>query len=231
MWGSESWGEMVWGGVTVPMMSPLGLGLLAMCFIAGGVLLGNKRRTRRTSMMIAAALAVAPFVAHGAFDLPFVFANGTVADANQVNANLDSIQEDFRRLVVVTNVAEAGNAVEVAAADLSLLCGDGDGCSLQVMAQYDLGPNQSQTYFGDRLKLAYDSRSATPSYSIYDNGIFDYDANNGQRPLTSVGGQGSCSLNDFETVGGAPQLDDEAGFWLVVNSGVPSYTCTLVIDD
>ena len=90
MWGSESWGEMTWGGVAVPSL-PLGMLilLLAGCFLAGGYFLRPERRNRRSYLV--AALLVAIPLSVGAVTLPHVFVNGSIADANEVNANFAAI--------------------------------------------------------------------------------------------------------------------------------------------
>ena len=90
MWGSANWGEMIWGGAAVPTL-PLGMLLLLMfcCFVAGGYLLRPERRNRRNAVA-AALLVMLPFSV-AAVTLPFTFQNGTIADANQVNANFAAL--------------------------------------------------------------------------------------------------------------------------------------------
>lgn len=90
MWGSEHWGAMVWGGVEVPTL-PFGMLLLLMvcCFLAGGYFLRPGRRGRRN--YLAAALVVALPLSVAAVTLPYTFQNGTLADANEVNANFAAL--------------------------------------------------------------------------------------------------------------------------------------------
>jgi hypothetical protein len=88
MWG-QSWGQMIWGQVqAVPALGFWGTILL------GAVLgaLGTRRlRGARPRRAAAVALAVALLVPISARALPFVFSNGTVADATQVNANFAAL--------------------------------------------------------------------------------------------------------------------------------------------
>ena len=90
MWGSENWGEMVWGGVAVPSL-PLGMLLLLMCccFLAGGYFLRPQRRGPRSYLV--AALLIAIPLSVGALTLPYTFVNGSIADATEVNANFAAI--------------------------------------------------------------------------------------------------------------------------------------------
>ncbi len=91
MWGIERWGELIWGGgAAVPSM-PVGMLLVLMsgCFLAGGYLLQPARRSRRNALLAAALLAIP--ISVGAVTLPHTFANGSIADANEVNANFDAL--------------------------------------------------------------------------------------------------------------------------------------------
>lgn len=90
MWGAN-WGEMTWGGgvasaTTVPI-SAWALVTLGVVIGVIGTLASRNRSMRVFSIMIVSllpALAVA-------LALPHTFTNGTIADANQVNANFSAI--------------------------------------------------------------------------------------------------------------------------------------------
>ena len=90
MWGTGNWGQMVWGNVGVPTL-PFGMLLLLMvcCFLAGGYFLRPERRGRR-SYLVASLLVTLP-LSVAAVTLPYTFANGTTADATQVNANFAAL--------------------------------------------------------------------------------------------------------------------------------------------
>ena len=90
MWGSDRWGEMVWGGVAVPTL-PFTMLLLLMlsCFVAGGFFLRPGHRGPK-GYVAAAILILAP-LSVAAVTLPFTFTNGTIANATQVNANFAAL--------------------------------------------------------------------------------------------------------------------------------------------
>jgi hypothetical protein len=90
MWGSQNWGEMIWGGHVVPSL-PIGglLLLMGLSFLAGGYFLRPEGRSRR-SYLIAAVLVAIP-LSVGALTLPHTFVNGSIADATEVNGNFSAI--------------------------------------------------------------------------------------------------------------------------------------------
>lgn len=90
MWGTEQWGELIWGGHAVPGLSIGMLGvLMGCCFVAGGYFLRPGPKSRRGS--VAAAILLLLPVSVAAITVPFAFSNGTIADAAQVNANFTAI--------------------------------------------------------------------------------------------------------------------------------------------
>lgn len=98
MW-SEQWGTMIWGTLAVPGLGPMGLMFLV------GAMLGAFGLRRRGLMNFSTALLVFGVVsvpiAVYAITLPHTFTNGTVADADEVNANFSALsskvgQEIFR---------------------------------------------------------------------------------------------------------------------------------------
>jgi len=91
MWGSDHWGEMVWGGAAaVPLLGPYGFVAMGICFLVGAWIVHNRHRTHWLAMMTATVLAIGPLVAL-AVTLPHTFSNGTVADADEVNANFSAL--------------------------------------------------------------------------------------------------------------------------------------------
>lgn len=90
MWGSENWGEMVWGPVPgVPLMGPLGFAGIAICFLVVGFVMLRRDRPRWVTYLAAAGLLVlAPFAVYeGSTAGVSTFVNGPVAGAEEVNAN------------------------------------------------------------------------------------------------------------------------------------------------
>jgi hypothetical protein len=88
MWGLN-WGQMIWGQVAaVPALSFWAVILLAAVLGAWGV---RRLRSPRPRMAGMIALALALLLPISARALPFTFTNGTVADANQVNANFAAV--------------------------------------------------------------------------------------------------------------------------------------------
>jgi hypothetical protein len=80
---------MIWGGTTaVPALSTWAAIVLGALLLAFGV---RRLRGPRPRVVGALALALAVLVPLSARALPFVFANGTVADATQVNANFAAL--------------------------------------------------------------------------------------------------------------------------------------------
>lgn len=92
-WGSGSWGTLTWGGdlpISVPTMPFWSAALLALLLLA--VSYAVFRRGGRFARIALVCLALVPVTAYAAqISAPFAFVNGTVADANQVNANFDAL--------------------------------------------------------------------------------------------------------------------------------------------
>jgi hypothetical protein len=88
-WG-HSWGTLIWGGTPeVPLPGVWGLLLAVALGLLGAARLA-RRRGRRAAALLLGLLALAPLAALGTtISMPHVFANGTVADADEVNANFD----------------------------------------------------------------------------------------------------------------------------------------------
>ncbi|MCA9503463.1 MAG: hypothetical protein KC616_10295 [Myxococcales bacterium] len=98
-WGDERWGELVWSGAApeVPLLlSPWLQGFLTALLLMTSLLV-LRRRPRMAAWLIVAAI-VAPIAVGAAqiASLPYSFVNGSIADANEVNA-------DFGVLVAESN--------------------------------------------------------------------------------------------------------------------------------
>lgn len=250
MWGSEDWGEMIWGGgaVAVPSLHWSMLALLVLCFLAGGWFLNPANRSRR-AYLVAAVLLCLPATTI-AVTLPHSFTNGTIADADEVNANfaaleaaVDPLDEGVlqignsppttypitrERYVVEANVADVGVVVPIDDVRLDALCRDLDGCGITI-AMIDWGIPQPPAF-----RRFHFFRSETS----------DYWRTEDPSPATGLdGGSGSqefalfdCILTDGETgAGGNSRSDLGPGFGLlnVLGGGYNDGTtrCRLVIDD
>jgi hypothetical protein len=102
VWG-QSWGTLIWGGEqhAVPAMSSWTLALLSLALLALGYRMGKRRRAPLwlpwATGVVAALLPVA-IVRASTFTVPVPFSNGTVADATQVNQDLNAIAAEVDSL-------------------------------------------------------------------------------------------------------------------------------------
>jgi hypothetical protein len=88
MWGLN-WGQMIWGqGTPVPTLGFWGLMVLLAALGALGV---RRLRGGRPRLVGGIALGLLLLMPISARALPFTFTNGTVADADQVNANFAAV--------------------------------------------------------------------------------------------------------------------------------------------
>jgi hypothetical protein len=160
MWHLEQWGSLVWGGASIPAMPiTMLLGMVA-CFLAGGWFFQPSRRSRR-SITVLVLLAALP-LSIAAVSVPYTFVNGTIADAEQVNANFSALvgaandlrnglyqvgnpdptaepveyAVDHERYVVEAGPAQVGTVVPMDIALMDSLCRDLDGCEVSVAMRH-----------------------------------------------------------------------------------------------
>ncbi|HIG72114.1 MAG TPA: hypothetical protein EYQ46_19080 [Myxococcales bacterium] len=110
-WG-ESWGEMVWGvPVSVPTLPGMGMIVLAIALSATAAWVLRKRRTALGLPVLLVLLAIPLVVVAGTVSVPNTFVNSTVADADEVNANFDSVEtavnDNDARITAVEGTATA----------------------------------------------------------------------------------------------------------------------------
>jgi hypothetical protein len=97
MWG-EPWGSMTWDSVAVPMMGPIGLAFLIGLLMGASMVLHRRRLLRTAAACACLAIAVGPLMAlAGQVSLPHSFTNGTLADADEVNANFVALRDAFNQ--------------------------------------------------------------------------------------------------------------------------------------
>jgi hypothetical protein len=129
MWGTGSWGEVIWGGGhVVPVDGALARIALAAALMLATYVLLRRPGLRRASFLALGILLAAPLIARSAYVLPHIFVNGTIADGEQVNENFSAITEDFARYVVREDGA-IQDSVAISGEALDRLCGDSDGCN------------------------------------------------------------------------------------------------------
>lgn len=92
-WGQD-WGTMIWGssaGPSVPALEWIGLFTLVIVLVAIATrLLRNKPMAAATMLLVLVAI---PFsFAAATLTIPNIFANGTIADAGEVNANFGNVK-------------------------------------------------------------------------------------------------------------------------------------------
>ena len=92
-WGDD-WGAMVWGAgaSAVPSLGWLGLAILAMGLAATAAWTLRKRRPALGLSLSLVLLVIPLAVAAGTVTVPNTFTNGTVADADEVNANFGAVK-------------------------------------------------------------------------------------------------------------------------------------------
>jgi hypothetical protein len=111
MWG-QNWGSMIWSGVAETIRGAPAVGLWGTLLL--GVLLGAfglralQRRSYSTGAGLLLIALTIPMIARAA--VPFIFANGTVADASQVNSNLAYLDGRITNLVGVATASGPGNS-------------------------------------------------------------------------------------------------------------------------
>ena len=169
MWG-EKWGEMLWGNIIpVPLMSPGGLALLVGAFLILGVVMRRRHAPQWAMLTLGAMVVVVPLAAYASsLTVTHTFVNGTIADADEVNANFSDVKtavddNDSRITTLEGGVAglEIVNSALVCAvaqfSNPSVACSSGKkvlggGCSststaANVLESYPLANNQWQCGF------------------------------------------------------------------------------------
>ncbi len=234
MWGDD-WGTMIWGGAMVPLMSPLGLVALTACFLAGGYLMQTRARRRGASLLAMTTLAAVPLTALASVTLPHTFVEGTIADADQVNANFAAIQGDFAKYHVTLDASNFGTSVPVPAMVLDQLCRDEDGCTLRVISRNRNGLG-SAPFVAAPVHFDYQTLEAPGApgtfwwYSTDINAQAAVDGDGIPRYIARV--DNDCFIHDGEFVNQMAS-DSVAGINLLVWFGTsnPDRSCEFTIID
>jgi hypothetical protein len=155
---------MIWGGATtaVPALTTWGAIVLGALLLAFGV---RRLRGPRPRVVGVVALALAILLPLSARALPFVFSNGTVADATQVNANF------------AARASQQGVAPSASSALIDLIgsttatCPGGALTNLRVLpdgnfASFTIGAGQTFVVTEINVGLAYSTTLANHSVAV-----------------------------------------------------------------
>lgn len=109
-WGDEAWGEMLWTQiVSVPALGWSALLIAALCVSTAGAWALRKRRPGLALPLLLVLVVLPLTVAAATINVPHIFSNGTVADANEINQNFgvlvtESNAQDIRLSSVESSV-------------------------------------------------------------------------------------------------------------------------------
>jgi hypothetical protein len=140
-WG-ENWGEMAWGfglPVFVPSVQGIGLIVLALSLLATAAWRLRKLRSALGLPVLLVLLAIPLVVVAGTVSVPNTFVNSTVADADEVNANFNSVEtavnDNDSRITAVDNDAAAAQATaDTAVTDAAAAQSTADAAQVRVGA-------------------------------------------------------------------------------------------------
>ncbi len=131
-WGDENWGVLIWGdALSIPGLGLLGLAVLAMGLAATAGWTLRKRRPALGLTLSLVLLVIPLAVAAGTVTGPNTFVNGTVADADQVNANFTAeataVNDNDGRIGTLENLLGStcppGKLVQGISGGAILVCG------------------------------------------------------------------------------------------------------------
>jgi len=229
MWG-DNWGTMIWGGISsVPSLGPSGMiGLIGALLATAWLAQRLRRSALATTIMLLATIAI-PLAAVAATSLPNLFTNGTVADADEVNENFNTIAGDFSRYHLTVNGSSAGTSVPVPMAVITQLCEDDDGCEIRLFSQDRNSPGDFPFATGPYLFHS----AANARWSVTVGTTLIVQATDGDGTLAHVAQTGTdCFFTDAEYTS-FTSSDLVAGFNLLMwNGGVyANRMCHLTITD
>ena len=136
MWG-ENWGTMVWGNLFATSV-PISSWALIILGAALGILAFKVNNSNTARALSVITIVLLPIVAVVATNLPYQFSNGTVADADEVNANFQTLQDQISSNIARYETKALANGVtpvSTAAIDHAAflaLCGDDNGCEIRI---------------------------------------------------------------------------------------------------
>lgn len=225
MWGQD-WGAMIWGtGVAVPVMGPLGWIILGA--LMGVTAVRVRSPLSRTKLSVALIVGiVVPLAAIAQVTLPNAFSNGTVADADQVNANFEAILGDTARYHLVLDSADPPLAIPAAITDQ--LCKDHDGCEL-LLVKVEPGSVGSPAFMAaPTVRMYIDDSGPLDSWIIpaTSNPVRSGVDDNGFEEPVLFDPLNECIVSD-----GVSSGDSAEGFFLFFTGVSPNLECRLTIID
>lgn len=171
---------------------------------------------------------------------PHTFTNGSIADADELNANFDAIEQhvENRRGVYETSVVANGILVRTLAnidhTAFVNLCGDNTGCVARLCVYSEVPETLTSsdlTECSTPWIIAYDAPSGRWSFReiVGGAGFLSTDGDDvSSDPLTF----GACAISDGETSGPTTSLQDlRFGFSVVNNYSTPGRGCSVALSD
>jgi hypothetical protein len=221
---------MIWGAFEIPLLGPFGPALLLAALLGTTWIVQRRRRSPLVVVSLLCAAIAVPLVAVAGMTLPHTFSNGTVADADEVNQNFESILGDFARYQLSVTGANAGNSVGVPPSVITQLCEDVDGCTVRLLSRDRNFPGDFP--FATAPYLLHYVSSGRWSASIGTTPVNQ--ATDGDGVTVHVAQTGSdCYFTDAEYLNSSGN-DGAAGLNLLLwNGGAsnPNRSCQLTITD
>ena len=240
MWG-EDWGTMIWGGAASQV--PIGpWALVALGFVLG--ICALKAKTHLAARLIPVLIAVLLPVLVVSTPALITFVNGTVADADEVNANFQALADAIdaaasSSLTVATRPTQPN--VFIPRSAIAEICYDADGCNIRYCYSSGTG---GRTLCRQIISFSIAEASGVLSGRVDTSttfsatrleGLITYTDNNGfLQEIVSIGASGtSCSFNDADrSLSDGTLVDNAPGFGLVQTQDLSgSGRCVVRFDD
>ena len=236
MWG-ENWGELIWGGALARQV-PIGPWALLMLGALLGICAVKGKSHLAARIIPVVVIVMLPVIAMGTAPL-ITFVNGTIADAEEVNANFEALRDEIEAqsglpYEASVSIRAGGGAVYTALERESLtrLCGDFGGCTVRlctISAPTRICGDPSFLFYGaegDLWQRQTDLGAAFPNLVAGDDGDADPETVF-VMPFT----QNVCRLTDADFLFPGGQLADTGqGFGLYAEAA-NAVTCGIVVND
>ena len=242
MWG-EQWGTMIWGGFTGVLTVSVPIGPAALIIL--GFLLGIsalKWQSSRVSKLFIVSLAMGLPLLVVATTLPHQFVNGTVADADEVNANFSALEQQIIIQKPVFEVSVSGNGVSpqtlvnIDQTVFADFCGDANGCVARICYSSFSDPADDPAglpaCLGSR-HISYDEASGKwRAGTLEEAGLNFSTSTDNNAAASNLAKFGSCFINDADVIDPVlGEQDTAAGFSVLNTSPTAGVTCSVVLSD
>ena len=242
MWGQE-WGTMIWGQLaaltTAIPISPLALIVLGIGIGISAV----KWQSSRSAKLFMLSLAVGfPLIAVMATNLPHQFVNGTVADADEVNANFAALEQQIdvqsstMKVSVTSNGVSAMRLASIDQARFVSICADEGGCTVRLCYSTFNNPSDDPVSLAacnsERL-IAYDESSGKWKAGTYsDTGSSFSTSTDNNGAVSYLATAASCRVSDADIVNPVVASQDiSAGLSVLNLHQNAGLTCTATFHD